>query len=113
MSVDQTHVVDAMGIDSQTGDMVLTIVDHLEWSVSGKDHLLLLQEKLNSYLSFVESGEILQAYPDAGGRSIVIDVVCKYTLTEPATQFFAQAEPIVQEAGMKLRHRKFSADLIF
>ena len=77
MSIDQTNVVDAIGVDNATGDVVLTIADHLEWTGSDNEHLLLLQEKLNTYLSFVESGELLEAYPDAKGRTVLIDVVCK------------------------------------
>lgn len=81
MSVDQTNVIDAIGIDNVTGDLVLTIADHREWKECSNEHLLLLQEKLNTYLRFVESGEISQTYMDAKDRSVLIDVVCKYPLS--------------------------------
>lgn len=107
MSVDQTNVVDAIGIDDVIGDVVLTITDQLEWSESDNDHLLLLQEKLNTYLRFVESGEMLEAYPIAKGRSVLIDVVCKYPLSQQAQEFYSQVAQIIESAGMKLRHRLF------
>lgn len=109
MSVDQKNVVDAIGIDNVTGDIVLTIADHLEWVGSDNEHLLLLQEKLNTYLRFVESGEILKTYPDAKDRTVLIDVVCKYPLNEQAQSFYSQVTQIVEDAGMKLRHRLFNA----
>ena len=40
-------------------------------------HLNALQEKLKTYLAFVESGEIFEAYSDARGRRLRIDVICK------------------------------------
>lgn len=107
MSVDQTNVVDAIGIDNATGDVVLTITDHLEWTGRDNEHLLLLQEKLNTYLSFVESGEIFETYPDAKGRTVLIDVVYKYALNQQAQDFYSQVTPVVEGAGMKLRHRLF------
>ncbi|MGO8134287.1 DUF6572 domain-containing protein, partial [Rhizobium ruizarguesonis] len=57
MALDETNVIDAIGVDKATGELVLTITDHLEWKGSDSEHLLLLQEKLNTYLGFVESGE--------------------------------------------------------
>lgn len=109
MSVDQTNVVDAIGIDDAMGDVVLTITDHLEWSESDNDHLLLLQDKLNTYLRFIESGEMLEAYPTAKGRSVLIDVVCKYPLSQQAQGFYSQVAQIIEGAGMKFRHRLFRA----
>lgn len=107
MSVEQTNVVDAIGVDNATGDVVLTITDHLEWSGGDNEHLLLLQEKLNTYLSFVESGELLEAYPNAIGRAVFIDVVYKHPLNQQAKGFYIQAAQIVEGAGMKLRYRLF------
>lgn len=72
MSVDQINVVDFIGVDNSTGHVVLTITDHIEWIDGDSEHLLLLQEKLNTYLSFVESGEILETYPDAKDRPVLL-----------------------------------------
>jgi hypothetical protein len=108
MSVDQTNVVDAIGVDNATGDVVLTITDHREWTGSDNEHRLLLQEKLNTYLSFVESGELLESYPNAKGRAVLIDVVCKCPLNQQAQGFYDQVTQIVEGAGMKLRHRLIS-----
>ncbi|MBX5148143.1 DUF6572 domain-containing protein [Rhizobium lentis] len=110
MSLDQTNVVDAIGVDDATGELVLTITDHLEWTVRVDEHLLLLQEKLKSYLRFVESGEMLEVYPDAKGRAVLIDVVCKYPPSQLASGFYNQVAKIVDGAGIKLQHRLFSAD---
>ncbi len=56
---------------------VVSIADHLEWD--NREHLLALQEKINNYLSFIESGEIYEARPDARDQSIEISIMCKFT----------------------------------
>ena len=71
MGVEQTTVIDAIGIDKVSGAVHLTIADALEWDA---DHLRLLQEKLNAYLAFVESGELYSAYPSAAERPVVLDL---------------------------------------
>ena len=53
LSIEQTDVVDFMGIDKLTGEIVLTISDHLEWNDADEEHLWLLQEKINAYLRFI------------------------------------------------------------
>lgn len=108
MSVDQTNVVDAIGVDNVTGDVVLTVTDHLGWAESVNEHLFMLQEKFNTYLSFIESGEILETYPDAKDRTVIIDVLCKYPLNREAKDFYNQVMKIVEGAGIKLRHRVFN-----
>lgn len=103
MTIEQTQIVDMIFVNKNTGELLLVISDHLDWEQDVHPHLMLLQEKLNTYLSFVESGEILEAYPDSKGRNIVITVVGKYPLGEAAIDFFTQAASIIEEAGMKLR----------
>lgn len=105
MSIDQTGVVDAIGVDDFTGQAVLTISDHLEWD---NDHLLLLQEKLNTYLGFVESGELLGSYPNAKGREVLISVVCKYPPDQNAEGFLTRVNGIVEGAGMKFNWKVFA-----
>ena len=63
MSIEGQGSVDAIGID-QEGIVVLTISAHLEWD---DGHLFLLQEKINTYLAFLESGEVFETYPDSKG----------------------------------------------
>jgi hypothetical protein len=55
MSVAQFDVVDVASI-SQTGEMVLTISDRLNWSDT-VEHQTMLQKKFDAYLAFMESGE--------------------------------------------------------
>lgn len=56
MSVEDLNTIDCIGIPIETPHEVnLGISDHLEWDASLDEHLYLLQEKINTYLRFIES----------------------------------------------------------
>jgi hypothetical protein len=102
MSVCEAEVVDAIGIENDSGKVVLTVSDHLEWD---DDHIVLLEQKLNAYIAFIESGELLAAYPDAVDRQPVIDVVCKYAPSKRAEDFFSYVRSILEGVGIGVRYR--------
>jgi hypothetical protein len=104
MAVDNPGVIDAIGADRTTGEVVLTIADHLEWD-DGNEHLLVLQEKINRYLGFIEAGELLANYPSAQGKPVRIDVVCKYPPSEAGERALTLASGIIERAGWSLTWR--------
>jgi len=106
MSVDQFDVVDITSI-TETGEVVLTISDHLDWRDT-IGHQATLQKKLNAYLVFVESGEILQRYPDAKERSVAFEVVFKSEPDESGRLFLQRAQQVIKSAGFELRYRLFA-----
>lgn len=97
MSVEKTSVVDAININQASGTVHLTIADHLPWD---GNHLSMLQDKINSYLAFIESGEIFVACPQAADCDIKIDVAMQFRPTEEVLAFLQQAEMIIEEAGI-------------
>ena len=105
MTIDQTNVVDFIGIERDTGRVSLTISDHLDWEEDEGEHLLMLQEKLNSYLNFVENGELEESYPHTRGRSVVIKIFAKYPLSQEAEKFFRLAKDFIEKAGFSLEFR--------
>lgn len=107
MSVDQLDVVDIISTDKQSGNVILTISDHLDWSDSVA-HQTTLQAKFNRYLAFVESGEILTRYPDAEDRPIVIRVVFKYGPDLEGSRFMDRAKTVIESAGLCLRAEIFA-----
>ena len=107
MSIDQPDVVDIVSVDRMTGQVVLTISDHLDWSDSTA-YQLLLQSKLNRYLAFVESGEILQSCPNAKDRLVALRVVFRFQPDEAGRAFLAKARAIVESAGFSLWNEVFT-----
>ena len=102
MTIEQTDVIDFVAFDKEGGDVSLVIADHLVWDENEGEHLLLLQDKLNAYLQFVESGQLYSEYPKLKGRNVVIELSNKYPLSEQAKSFFKLASAKVSEVGIKL-----------
>jgi hypothetical protein len=108
MTIDQTDVVDLISRELATDEIVLRIFDHLPWSddhEENMEHIYLLQEKLNTYLAFIESGEINEKFPPAIGRTARLEVVAKYEMCEEANVFFRKFQDYLDAHGFKLVFR--------
>ena len=95
MSIDQRKVIDFVSMGGSDGRCVLTISDHLAWD--DPEHLAQLQDKLNDYLAFVESGEIYERFPKARECDLEIEVFCKQM--PPADDPL----PFLEHAAKKIR----------
>jgi hypothetical protein len=104
MSVTDKNTIDIVSTNEESGETILTISDHLDWS-EPYEHLMALQEKLNVYMEFIESGQIYESYPKSRGRKLVVEIVSKYNLSGDAINFLAKAKPIVLSIGADLRQR--------
>ena len=103
MSLDRPNTVDAIGIEKDTGIAILTIVDSWDWKHEER-HLLALQEKLNTYFDFIESGEIYETYPDAAGRKVIIDVIGRFPVPKTGLNFLEKANEACTDLGIKVRN---------
>jgi hypothetical protein len=99
--------VDIISIDKMSGDVLLTISDHLDWSRS-REHQFILQAKLNEYIAFVESGEILERYPKAKGKQVVLKIVFKFKPDLEGREFLSRAKKIVESAGLGFSQELFA-----
>ena len=105
MSVEDRNVVDLIGVEKSTGKVILTIADHLDWQYE-QNHLSALQEKINRYIEFVESGEVLVAFPTAKGRPLVIEIVAKHGFPESADAFFSMIREMLKPLDIGLQHKR-------
>jgi hypothetical protein len=103
MSVAEAGVIDMWGIpDWDKSKIELVITDHLGWDAQEEmEHLLVLQEKINTYISFIESGEINEAIPAAVGKTPIIRVVGMYELSQQAVAFVDRVTEILRNADIE------------
>ncbi len=93
--VTQTNLIDAIGTHTI---IRLLIVDPLPWNANEADHLFMLQEKINTYIAFIESGQIYKDYPTAEEASgFEIELVLAHAPSENAQAFFAALQPFCDE----------------
>jgi len=87
MSVMETDNIDAIGMDKEMQRVFLSIIDPLLWDDEDV-HLFTLQEKINTYLVFIESGELLKAFPASKGFDISIELILMHVPSDKAIAFF-------------------------
>ncbi len=97
MAVDIPNFIDYVSIDLNS-NAVLTISDHLEWS--GLDrHLYMIQEKINSYLSSVENGDLYIQFPHLKGRKVRIELVARFAPDEQGLLFLKKVSELLTQSG--------------
>ena len=101
MSVDQRGIVDFIGT-KPSGDIELTISDHLPWDKENT-HLVILQDKINDYLDFIESGQLFESYPSAKGKIISIAVMLKYHPSGDGPEFLERCKKTITDTGLGFR----------
>lgn len=97
MSISDTSTVDFVSLDG-ANNVTLTISDHLDWSAVS-EHLRLLQEKINTYCRYVETGQLYDDYPEARDRRAVIRVIFFTRPQSDADQFLSRAKEVLEHEG--------------
>ena len=99
VAVDNPDVIDAVSTSRATGEVVLTIADHLPWEET-HEHLVILQDKLNRYLEFIENGQLAEEYTNAKpGVPVRIDIAFKYRPSSKGERFLELARETIHGAG--------------
>ena len=107
VSVQDEGVVDIVSIREQDSTVVLTVSDHVD-SSDTVQHQTLLQTKLNRYLAFVESGELLERYPAARGLAVRFAIVFKFKPDKEAVAFLRKVTNVIESAGFSLETSVFA-----
>jgi hypothetical protein len=74
-SRDRTGVIDVIAHNPKTGEVVLVMNEPNEWSGSD-EQLLALQERFNTYVSFLLDGEMAEAHPELAAKPARIELRC-------------------------------------
>ena len=72
-----TGVIDQVAYDSKTDEAVLVMNQPEKWTGSD-EQLHELQERFNTYASFLLDGELAQAHPELAGKKSRIEVRCAH-----------------------------------
>jgi Family of unknown function (DUF6572) len=79
-------VIDLIAQDAKTGEVVLVMNEPNEWGDSD-DQLLSLQERFNTYVSFLLDGEMAEAHPELAGKPTRIELRCAHMPDTRALEF--------------------------
>jgi hypothetical protein len=70
-------VIDLFAVDQKSGDVLLVMNELRPWT-GGHEQLHELQEKFNTYASFILDGEMTEAHPELKGRPARIELRCRH-----------------------------------
>ena len=108
MSVEDSNVIDFL--QEKEDNVVLTITDHLEWEDDDNNHIYLLQEKINGYLTAIQSGQIHKHYPSTIDKQMVISVAMKYAPNDTGLVFLSKVNEVLTNAGYVFEYYIFNPD---
>lgn len=93
-----------MGLDKDTGEVVLFIADHLSWA-NDAEHFGKLEKKIGGYLEFVNSGQLVTRLPEAQGRPVKISVMYEHRPPLHAVSFLEAARAQLESLGIRFSHQ--------
>jgi len=99
--ISETDILDAVAFDEEVRTELLVIYDHLDWN-NEAEHLYLLQEKINSYLIFIQDGQLdlpqeQKKYLDYTNR-IVIWIWFKHHPSKECLRFLNKTQRTINSA---------------
>lgn len=104
MSVTDKEILDGIGISKNNPhELGLFLSDHLDWE-NECEHLMLLQDKINAYITFWESAQYKEIYNDINFDNCVIEIHFLFEPTLKALQFISVVEKQISEIGMKIKY---------
>lgn len=103
MTVSQLDVIDFVAQKPDTNEMYFVIVDHLGWDSEG--HIATLKSKFNTYVDYIHSDALLEAYPNAKDKNKVIEVLYGAEPTSYALDAFALFTKKANDLNFRFSHR--------
>ncbi|MEK0447765.1 MAG: hypothetical protein RL088_33 [Verrucomicrobiota bacterium] len=95
------RVLDALGIDPETGEVVLVMFEPRPWK-GGDEQLFQLQEKLNSYMSFALDGEMAEQLPQTVGKKVRLTLACAEEPPPVVTDLLLRVREQISLQGINL-----------
>ena len=101
MSVTDLDKVDAIGISPDGKELCMMITDHLDWE-DEPTHLMVLQDKINAYLAYLEDGEWKKEF-QGDFDNIRIEIAFVYDITENCQKFLQAVQDQLGQYGIRIQ----------
>lgn len=103
MTVAQLDVIDFIATKPDTNEIFLIITDSLKWDF--EDHIDTLKSKVNAYVKYINSDALLDVYPDAKAKKLVIEVLYDTEPNSQALDAFAVFKKMGDSSNFRFSHR--------
>ena len=85
--VHNPKVIDLIGRDAESGDVVLTMIESRPWGAA-PDQIRQVEDKFNAYLQYVLGGNLEHDYPQYAGAPVRIQLECNQVPGDTEAPFF-------------------------
>ncbi|SAK96818.1 hypothetical protein AWB77_05658 [Caballeronia fortuita] len=104
MSLRDVDAVDYIGINILFKRVYVGLFDDLDRR-DENEHRDLLTKKIDRYIRYIRSGQLLLNYPKVRGYEIVLEYVSMHPMTPSGLEFWKSRERVLGEAGYKAHIR--------
>lgn len=104
MSLRDVEVIDYIGVNILFKRVYVGLFDDLDWR-DEKEHQDLLTKKIDRYIRYIRSGQLLLSYPKVRGYEIVVEYVSMHPMTSSGVEFWKSRERVLADAGYKAHIR--------
>jgi len=103
MSVADNKTIDAIALTNDKKGIILLITDHMDWKYEYQ-HLVMLQEKINVYITFFEEKQYEDIYREKNIDYGIIEIHFLYDITSNAEKFLQTVQNQVEELGIMVQY---------
>jgi hypothetical protein len=104
MSLHDVDAIDYIGVNVLFKRVYAGLFDDLDWR-DERVHQDLLTKKIDRYIRYFRSGQLLLNYPKVRGYEIMLEYVSMHPMTPSALEYWKTRERIIVEAGYKVQIR--------
>lgn len=103
LNVENTDTIDGVAYEQATSSLILLLADGMDWSDTNR-HLLLLQEKLNNYIWYIDSEQYKEKYPNV--KRIELRVNFLFEEPEICHKLLERAKQVFMDGWCQIRCQK-------
>lgn len=104
MSLRDVDAIDYIGVNILFRRVYVGLFDELDWS-DEREHQNLLTKKIDRYIRYIRSGQLLLNYPKVRSYEIVVEYVSMHPMPPSAVEFWRSRERVLEVAGYKVHIR--------
>ena len=98
--VENSKVVDLIGVDPASDKVVLTMIERRAWGASDRQFQE-IEEKINRYMGYALDGFLAEHYPQYEGKAVQIRLECAEEPHGQAILFVAAAARAASDHGLE------------
>lgn len=100
MSISNPSIIDAVA--AKDNRLILLISDHLRWDDLQVTHMRMLQDKLNTYIRYIESGGYKEKFPDRDFSEFIIEIQFMHMYDEGFVKMISLAKPKLDKRNITI-----------